>query len=377
TMRDPILVLDTDLRIVSSNRAFYNTFGVASGDTEDCLVYDLGDGQWDIPALRELLEEILPHNSTFDDFEVTHDFPHIGRKTMLLNARKLYRPGNHTQMFLLAFEDVTKRRSAERATEKAHRELQDAYDREHKIATALQRPLTLETAEDAFPGVSVATLYEATYSEAEVGGDFFDVFALPREHVVCAVGDASGKGLSAAVRAMQVKDVLRAFAREYPHSASHVVARLNDYVHDSQKLVEGDVVEAFVCLVMAVVDPKTGEGTALSAGAEPPFILRANGDAEELSINGLPLGVSPQILYNTVPFRLEHGDTLILLTDGITEARNAKRQFLEHEGMLTLARAGQSALTLRDMGRAILNGAKQFANGILRDDACLVLVRRQ
>ena len=88
TVREPLLVLDGDLRVVSANRSFYATFKVGPAETEGRFVYDLGDGQWDIPRLRTLLEEIIPKNGWFDDFEVEHEFEHIGRKSMLLNARR-------------------------------------------------------------------------------------------------------------------------------------------------------------------------------------------------------------------------------------------------------------------------------------------------
>ncbi|MDO9579495.1 MAG: PAS domain-containing protein [Bacteroidales bacterium] len=87
TVREPLLVLDADLKIISANRNFYRTFKVTPGETISSFIYDLGDKQWDIPKLRELLEEVLPEKETFDDFEVTHDFQDIGHKIMLLNAR--------------------------------------------------------------------------------------------------------------------------------------------------------------------------------------------------------------------------------------------------------------------------------------------------
>src|SRR5919205_3401406 len=83
TMRDPLLVLDGGLRVVSASREFYRAFGVTREETEGRLVYELGNHQWDIPRLRTLLEEILPQNTTFRDFEVVHTFEHIGRKVML------------------------------------------------------------------------------------------------------------------------------------------------------------------------------------------------------------------------------------------------------------------------------------------------------
>src|SRR5579864_7753658 len=89
TVREPLLILDTALRVNSANRAFYQTFQVTSEDTEHHLIYELGNGQWDIPALRTLLEDIMPKNSVFNDFELVHTFPFIGRRVMLLNARQL------------------------------------------------------------------------------------------------------------------------------------------------------------------------------------------------------------------------------------------------------------------------------------------------
>ncbi|HXF83183.1 MAG TPA: HD domain-containing phosphohydrolase [bacterium] len=115
TIREPLLVLAPDLTVIAANRAFYRVFQVSPAETEGHPLYALGDGQWDIPALRRLLEEILPLNTAFDDFEVTHDFPRIGRRTMLLNARRLYQDPARPQLILLAMEDVTARLEAERA----------------------------------------------------------------------------------------------------------------------------------------------------------------------------------------------------------------------------------------------------------------------
>src|SRR5881392_2430133 len=89
TVREPLLMLDTTLRVRSANRAFYQTFHVSPEETEGRLIYELGNGQWDIPDLRTLLEDIVPRSSAFNDFELEHDFPAIGRRVMLLNARKL------------------------------------------------------------------------------------------------------------------------------------------------------------------------------------------------------------------------------------------------------------------------------------------------
>lgn len=111
-VREPVLILDGDFRVVAANESFYKTFRAKAKGTEGELVYDLGNGQWNIPALRELLEDILPEDSFFKGFQVAHEFPVIGRKVMILNGRKIYiKDGTPEKLFppiiLLAMEDVT------------------------------------------------------------------------------------------------------------------------------------------------------------------------------------------------------------------------------------------------------------------------------
>jgi two-component sensor histidine kinase len=117
TIRDPLLVLDGDLRVIAASRSFYNIFQVDPQDTEGRPVYALGGGQWNIPALRTLLEKILPEHTVMEGFEVDGDFPRIGHRTMLLNSRKVFYEGHSSTTLLLAFEDVTERRAIEREKE--------------------------------------------------------------------------------------------------------------------------------------------------------------------------------------------------------------------------------------------------------------------
>jgi two-component system cell cycle sensor histidine kinase/response regulator CckA len=119
TIHDSLLVLDADLRVVSANEAFYETFELTPSHTEGKLIYELGNGQWDIPELRELLEEILPKNTAFNDFEVDHEFPSIGRRVMLLNARRMLSRGQKTRRILLAIREITARKQTEQALQQA------------------------------------------------------------------------------------------------------------------------------------------------------------------------------------------------------------------------------------------------------------------
>lgn len=115
-MREPILILDKNFQVMAANEPFYQTFQVTAKDTEKKSIYKLGNGQWDIPALRKLLEDILPKQTFFKGFEVDHNFPGIGRKVIILNARQIhprFNGDNHPsskafpEIILLAMEDIT------------------------------------------------------------------------------------------------------------------------------------------------------------------------------------------------------------------------------------------------------------------------------
>jgi PAS domain S-box-containing protein len=113
TIREPLLVLDADLRVISANRSFYRQFSVTSQEIEGKLIYEICNGQWNVPKLRGLLEDILPQNTSLDDFELDHEFPGLGRRSMLLNARRIHDGVSKEQKILLAIEDITDRKRVE------------------------------------------------------------------------------------------------------------------------------------------------------------------------------------------------------------------------------------------------------------------------
>ena len=146
TLPEPFLVLDQDFRVLAASRAFYQTFKVDPESTRGRLLYSLGDGQWDIPALRILLETIIPERTSMDGFEVDYDFPNVGRRIMLLNARKVIYETRASSNILLAFMDVTVRRGIERdkealqtQTDELLRQKQLLLDEmQHRVANSLQ-----------------------------------------------------------------------------------------------------------------------------------------------------------------------------------------------------------------------------------------------
>ena len=131
TARQPMIVLDEKLRVRTANQSFYETFQVVPEQTEHRFIYDLGNRQWDIPKLRTALEEILPQNNEFKNFEVEHQFESIGSKTMLLSARRLVQQSSGEKLILLAIEDITQRKlgsEALRRSEEKYRTLFDSID---------------------------------------------------------------------------------------------------------------------------------------------------------------------------------------------------------------------------------------------------------
>jgi len=165
TVREPLISLDQDLRVVSVSRSFYEVFKVKPEETVGHLIYDLGNKQWDIPKLRELLETILPKKATFDNYEVEHDFADIGRRIMLLNARQIQRMSGKELIILLAIEDITERREVEKGLEKAHEELENLTTELKRTARAKSEFLANMSHELRTPLNSINGFSEVLYDE--------------------------------------------------------------------------------------------------------------------------------------------------------------------------------------------------------------------
>jgi two-component sensor histidine kinase len=139
TVRDPFVVLDEDLRVIAASRSFYRTFTVSPVNTQGRLLYELGGGEWNTPKLRTLLGRILPEQGGMEDCEVEYDFPEIGRRTMLLNARKVFYEESARANILLVIEDITGRRFLEREKDELLRQKDVLLGEiQHRIGNSLQ-----------------------------------------------------------------------------------------------------------------------------------------------------------------------------------------------------------------------------------------------
>jgi two-component sensor histidine kinase len=139
TVREPVIVLDKGLRVIAASRSFYSAFKVSPEETQGRLFYALGDGQWDIPKLRVLLEKIIPEHGVMEDYEVEHEFPNLGHRIMRLDARQVFYEGGAETTILLGIEDVTERHTLERQKDELLKQKDTLLEEiQHRISNSLQ-----------------------------------------------------------------------------------------------------------------------------------------------------------------------------------------------------------------------------------------------
>ena len=369
TARDGILILDSEHgKITDANPFMTELLGYSHDDLIGKELWEIGLLQ-DKKASQEAFQKL--EKEAYIRYE---DLPLEnlrGEQREVEFVSNLYRENGHT-VIQCNIRDITDRKALEAELHKAQ-----AHDK--KIARVLQRPMLFEPKEDAFSGLLVQTAYEMASEEALVGGDFWDTFAYDHGHVALVIGDVMGHGLTSAIFTTELKHTMRAYIREH-EQPSLIMYHMNKFLYQSNRLytegINTEGSDAPVCIALAVIERETGKGTLAIAGMEPPILVRAGGgDTEQSEVVGMPLGVAANEVYKQIDFALEPGDTLVMTTDGITEARQAARKFLDTEGLIRLALKGNGG-TLKEMANTILSGAKEFAGGRLKDDAALLLVRR-
>jgi two-component system cell cycle sensor histidine kinase PleC len=252
TIREPLISLDQDLRVVSASRSFYEFFKVNPEETLGQLIYDLGNKQWDIPKLRELLETILPEKATFDNYEVEHDFATIGRRTMLLNARQIQRgQGGKERIILLAIEDITDRREIEIGLEKTHAELNELATELNRASRAKSEFLANMSHELRTPLNSIIGFSEVLYDETfgsinEKQKKYVNNVLTSGKHLLLLINQIldtakveSGK-MKLAISSLPMKELLHEISMLVTDMVSKKNLQLNLEIDEDLPSIEGD-----------------------------------------------------------------------------------------------------------------------------------------
>jgi len=241
--------------------------------------------------------------------------------------------------------------------------------KQHAIAQQLQAALQPSVPTHVL-GLSVGSFTRPALDEASIGGDFYDLFPLDKELYALVIGDVSGKGLAAAQQLALIRNSLRTTLYLY-RTPAQAAASLNTIV------TAHDLLVGFVTAFVGVYDAATGEITYASCGHEPGLIRRAGGIVEELGPTGPPLGVDQNASYSEGSVKLAAGDTLLLYTDGLSEAGPSRRELLGTAGLTHLLRSLPEGADVQEQSEALVAQVSDFAGGVFRDDMAVLLARRE
>jgi PAS domain S-box-containing protein len=245
-------------------------------------------------------------------------------------------------------------------------EKQRMLEREHRTAEMLQQALIPAHIPNAVNGCHFTAKYVPALVEALVGGDFYDVFHLGEGKVAVLIGDVEGKGVRAAMHVSAARYAFRSYAFIEP-SPSRVVSYVNDALCRESSNTMGMLTAFF-----AVIDTNDRTVTYTNAGHEPPVIRRTSGDVEELHVGAMLLGVAPNCDYPEATIGIDFGDVIVMVTDGITEARSPERgMFGKREMLRLLADEDNPPHELIDL---LLEKAKEYGNGRLHDDVAILVL---
>ena len=362
---DCVMIFDeVSHRLVYANRGALQQLAYSEADLFQLTPMEICSGLPDCD-FEETLNEIQNgerHALTFETNHIRIDGTEIPVEVLV----QYIRPGEGLRgRFTWIARNIAERKRAEA-------EIAAAYERERRIAEVLQRSFLMSPPESAFPGISLFTVYEAAWDEANLGGDFFDAFLIGPETVAMVVGDVTGKGLQAAARTAEVKYSLRAYLRDGADPSKAMQALNRTLVNQW----DDPDVHAFICLSLVIWDAASRTLVCSSAGCDAPVVIRTDGHYEPVEARGLPLGIDIESEYGVAKMELAAGDTIVMVTDGIMEARGSDGMFGDSafsHCIVTAASGGTHGV--RQVARSILAEAKRFAGGQLQDDACLLVAR--
>lgn len=239
------------------------------------------------------------------------------------------------------------------------------FEAEHHIAETLQEAMLLMP--PSVRGLEFAHLYRSATLSARVGGDFFDIFELSDDRVGIIVGDVSGKGLEAAVLTSIIKDTIRAYAHDAVSPAA-VIAKANVVLGGASKA------PAFASVFFAVVDTVTGSMTHCCAGHPPAVVLGTDGEVRLLETGSPVIGALPELMYHDAETTLQPGESVLLYTDGVTEARDPQGAFFGEERLLEAVHQAVGG-DVEGITTAVFDAVLEFARKRLTDDIALLAFR--
>lgn len=241
---------------------------------------------------------------------------------------------------------------------------QVALDRERAVADTLQRAFL--SGWDSVPYLRVGTAYVSSTAEAAVGGDLFDIHRIDEHRSLVLVADVSGKGLDAAVETAQVKYSVRTLVEDYTDPAI-VLAKFNrTFIHSLRDPT------SFVTVFVGILDDRDWTLRYASAGHAPAYVRRSNG-VEQLPVTGPVVGVSQDVLFSSVSVAIAPGDTIVLATDGLTEARDSAGVLVDDDGVIRWIRDGET--DPERLAAQLISRVTRFAGGRINDDLALLIIR--
>ncbi len=362
SIADGVVLLNADGEITYANDACLRLFGIHPGESfserfDQFERYDengnlLPKERW--AALQGL------NGVTLRDVYQRMVSPEGKEIAVSVSASPVYGPRGTVIGATAAFRDVGERVELEK-----HRE--ELYQREHHIADVLQQALIPSRSSYSVPGSKVAVRYQPALKEAEVGGDFYDIFQLEENLWGLLIGDVAGKGLRAAMRVAAARHAVRSYAFLDPDPAQVLTLANAALTRDDSES------GAMLTVFFAVLDTTAYTLTYASAGHEPPVIVDMRGIIHELEATGIPLGVLDDAQYTEGSHKLKPGDTLLMMTDGITEARSFGVGLFGKQGVVEFLESNIS-VDPHEIASGLLEAAMAHAGGKLQDDAAIVAI---
>lgn len=298
-------------------------------------------------------------NSIYNyEFDLVLDDGNI--RHMLGNAIPLYDAEDKPRGSVAAFMDVTERKIFEN-------QQKDLLEREHHIAEVLQKSLIPPSLPETVHGCGLAAIYKPALKEAEVGGDFYDVFELGHGKIGLLIGDVAGKGLQASSRVASAIHTIYAYAK-LEYDPVNVIALTNEVLCRAE-YDENCMLTVF----FAILDTKARTITYTCAGHEPPIIISVKNDFQYLEISGMPLGIMKGISFSQTTKELNIGDLLVLYTDGISEARTSGKNLFGINRIKEYIK-NHRWLSENEIASGLLEESTAFAGGSLQDDAAIVVI---